>query len=323
MSLPSQLEGRLKLPAIAAPMFLVSGPELVIESCKAGVLGTFPALNARPAEKFRDWLVEIEQALAPLPDAAPYGVNLILHRTNQRLEQDLALVVEHKVPVVISSVGHPGPVVEAVHSYGGIVLADVIHLHHAKKAIAAGVDGLIVVAAGAGGHAGTTSPFALVRQVREFYDGTLVLAGAISDGASIAASIVMGADLAYLGTRFISTKESLGGLGYSQMIVDSEAKDIIYTAAISGIYGNFMRASLERAGLDPDDLPPKPEINMDKETDPDQEAKAWKDIWSAGQGVGNIHDVPATADLVAQLRHEYDDAMAVAARAGGYADAAE
>jgi nitronate monooxygenase len=199
-----------------------------------------------------------------------------------------------------------------VHAYGGLVFADVIHMHHAKKAIHAGVDGVIVVSAGAGGHAGTTNPFAMVRQLREFYDGTVILAGAISDGASVAAAQVMGADFAYLGTRFISTQESQGGAGYSQMIVDSDSNDIIYTDAISGIKGNFMRSSLERAGLDPDNLPPKPTINMDKETDPNREKKAWKDVWSAGQGVGNIHDVPTTAELVATLKREYDEAMSIA-----------
>ncbi|MFP6757248.1 MAG: nitronate monooxygenase, partial [Alphaproteobacteria bacterium] len=250
MPMPAAFDGKLTLPVIAAPMFLVSGTELVIEACRAGVVGTFPALNARPIEKFDQWLGDIESALAATPDAAPYGVNLIVHRSNVRLDEDIATTVKHEVPLVISSVGHPGPVIDAVHAYGGLVFADVIHMHHARKAIQAGVDGVILVSAGAGGHAGTTNPFAMVRQLREFYDGTVILAGAISDGASVAAAQVMGADFAYLGTRFISTQESQGGAGYSQMIVDSDSNDIIYTDAISGIKGNFMRSSLERAGLD-------------------------------------------------------------------------
>ena len=290
----------------------MSGTELVIEACRTGVVGTFPALNARPIEELDRWLVAIKDALAATPDAAPYGVNPIVHRSNVRLDEDIVTTVKHRVPLVISSVGHPGPVVDAVHAYGGLVFADVIHMHHARKAIQAGVDGVILVSAGAGGHAGTTNPFAMVRQLREFYDGTVILAGAISDGASVAAAQVMGADFAYLGTRFISTKESQGGAGYSQMIVDSDSNDIIYTDAISGIKGNFMRSSLERAGLDPENLPPKPTINMDKETNPDREKKAWKDVWSAGQGVGNIHDVPTTAELVATLKREYDEAMSMA-----------
>lgn len=323
MSMPAVFEGKLTLPVIAAPMFLVSGTELVIEACRAGVVGTFPALNARPLEVFDRWLGDIKNALAETPDAAPHGVNLIVHRSNVRLEEDIAITVEHEVPLVISSVGFPGPVVDAVHSYGGLVFADVIHMHHARKAIQAGVDGVILVAAGAGGHAGTTNPFAMVRQLREFYDGTVILGGAISDGASVAAAQVMGADFAYLGTRFIATKESTGGAGYSQMIVESEANDIVYTDAISGIKGNFMRASLERAGLDPENLPPKPTIDMDKEVDPRREKKAWKDVWSAGQGVGNIHDVPSTAELVATLKREYDAAMTVAVEAAGYRAAVE
>jgi nitronate monooxygenase len=303
-------------------MFLVSGTELVIEACKAGIIGSFPSLNARPVDEYPRWLERIEAALEAHPGAAPYAVNLIVHRTNARLDDDLAVTVAHEVPVVITSIGHPGLVAEAVHAYGGVVLHDVIHLHHARKALEAGVDGLILVAAGAGGHAGTLSPFAIVRGLRAFFDGPLVLAGAISDGASLAAAVAMGADLAYLGTRFIATQESTGGPDYSRMIVASAAKDIIYTPAITGVNANFLRASIKRAGLDPDTLPPKPPLDMDKES----EAKAWRDIWSAGQGVGTIDDIPSVAELVARLRREYDDALSqMAARhaARAHAQAAE
>ena len=315
MSLPPQLESRLSVPAICAPLFIVSVPELVIAACKAGVVGSFPALNARPIEMLEAWLKQVGGALGGT-QAAPYAVNLIVHRTNTRLEQDLALTVKYEAPMVISSVGHPGPVVEAVHGYGGLVFADVIHIHHAKKALDAGVDGLILVCAGAGGHAGTLSPFAMVRQVREFWDGPLVLAGAISDGAGIAAARALGADLAYLGTRFIATREANANPGFKQMIVDSAAADIVYTEAVSGIKGNFLRPSLERAGLDLDAPPTGKEIDMGDELN--SESKAWKDIWSAGQGVGSIHDVPSVAELVARLKAEYEAAWAAAptARAG-------
>jgi len=321
MSLPAALARNLRLPAIAAPMFLVSGPALVIAACKAGVIGAFPSLNARPAATFERWLDEIEQALGnaaraatPARPVAPYGVNLIVHRSNRRLDSDLALTVAHRAPLVISSVGHPGPVVEAVHGYGGLVLADVIHLHHARKAIQAGVDGLILVCAGAGGHAGTLSPFAFVRQVREFFSGPLVLAGAISDGAGIAAAQALGADLAYLGTRFIACEESLAPAGYKAMIVQSEARDIIYTPAISGIHANFMRHSLIAAGLDPEHLPPPGAHDFGAELD--GETKAWRDIWSAGQGVGGIHDVPSVASLVDRLEREWRACVADLAGAG-------
>lgn len=309
MPLPPSLEGRLSLPAVAAPMFLVSGPELVIAASEAGVIGAFPSLNARPAEEYVRWLGQIERALAASPGAAPFAVNLIVHRSNKRLEQDLAATVAHRVPIVITSVGHPGEVVARVHAYGGLVWHDVIHLHHAHKAAAAGVDGLILVAAGAGGHAGTLSPFAFLRQVRAVFDRTIVLAGAITDGAGIAAARVLGADLAYLGTRFIASRESRAPEGYKRMIVEASAADIIYTPAISGIPGNFLRQSLERAGLDADNLPPRPEIDMDKEGGA---RRAWRDVWSAGQGVGGIDDVAPAAALVARLGAEYRAALAAA-----------
>ncbi|MBX6426707.1 MAG: nitronate monooxygenase [Variibacter sp.] len=308
MPLPEALRGRLALPAVAAPMFLVSGPDLVVEACRAGVLGTFPALNQRTSEGFDAWLHEIEERLAEAERAgerpAPYGVNLIVHRSNPRVEADLKITVAHKVPVVITSLGAVSELVDAVHSYGGLVFHDVINIRHAEKAAAAGVDGLIAVCAGAGGHAGTLSPFALVPEIRAFFDKTILLAGAMSTGRHIAAAQMLGADLAYLGTRFIATQESLAPDAFKQMILEGRASDIVYTPAISGVHGNFMRQSLVANGLDPDNLPPKPEMNMAREK------RAWKHIWSAGQGVGSIHDIPATAELCARLKREYEDAWA-------------
>jgi len=316
MSLPEDLRSRLKLPVVAAPMFLVSGPALVIAACRAGVVGSFPALNARPIAQLDAWLEQIGAALSEAD--APFAVNLIVHRSNSRLAEDTDLVVRHRVPIVITSVGHPGDIVEKVHAYGGLVWHDVTNLYHAKKAIAAGVDGLILVAAGAGGHAGRINPFALVAEVREIFAGTILLAGAISDGRGVRAAEVLGADLAYLGTRFIATAESAADPGYKQMLVSSRAEDIVYTDKVSGIFGNFLRPSLVRAGLRVDEPGPKKEVDMDltrraaeADASADSEAKAWKHIWSAGQGVGAIHDIPTTAELVARLRAEYRAACAL------------
>jgi nitronate monooxygenase len=310
------------LPAIAAPMFLVSGPDLVLAACRAGIVGTFPALNQRSSEGFADWLAtidaglaEAERAAAPGSPVAPYGVNLIVHKTNPRVAADLRLCVEHRVPLVITSLGAVSELVDEVHRYGGLVFHDVTNVRHAEKAAAAGVDGLILVCAGAGGHAGTLSPFALLPEIRRFFAGTLVLAGAISSGRAIAAARMLGADLAYLGTRFVATEESLAPPEYKRMILEGSAADIVYTPAISGIPGSFLKASIRAAGLDPDNLPAKGEgyrAMVAKEgggADAEAEIKAWKRVWSAGQGIGSIADVPATATLVRRLRDEYDEAL--------------
>ncbi len=299
-------------PVIAAPMFLVSGPHLVIACCRAGIAGTFPTLNARPIEVLDEWLTQINAelgaAMAANPQApiAPYGVNLILHHSNKRLEQDFELVVKHKVPFVITSLGHPGEVVKAVHGYGGVVFSDVIHAYHAKKAIAAGVDGIVAVAGGAGGHAGTQSPFSLVREIREFWDGALVLGGAISDGASIRAAEVMGADFAYMGTRFIATQESMAVPEYKQMICETTAKDVVYTSAITGTLANFLWPSLEKAGYTREAL-----AQGGGSEDFSTGSKAWRDTWSAGHGVATIHDVPPATELAARLAAEYRAACAL------------
>lgn len=305
MSTPAALKN-LRVPAIASPMFLVSGTRLVIETCKAGVVGTFPALNQRTSDGFEAWLNEIKGALAGVPNAAPYGVNLIVHKSNDRVEADLKLVVKHKVPVIITSLGAVRDVVDAVHSYGGLIFHDVIGARHAQKAIEAGVDGVIGVAAGAGGHAGTVNPFALVSELRQVIgpDKTLILAGAISNGADIAAARVMGADLAYLGTRFIATEESMAQDEYKQMIVETASKDIVYTPKISGIDANFMAPSIARAGLDLKTLEKPQHVDMK------EEAKAWKNIWSAGHGVADIRDIPPAGVLCARLKAEYDAALA-------------
>jgi len=301
LAIPAQWKERLAAPAIAAPMFLVSGPDLVVETCNSGIIGTFPALNQRTTEGYDEWLTEIEGRLDA--NAAPYGVNLIVHRSNPRLEADLAITVKRRVPLVITSLGAVKDLVDTVHSYGGLVFHDVINLHHARKAADAGVDGLIAVCAGAGGHAGLLNPFAFIEEIRAFFDKTLILSGAISTGRQVAAAELLGADFAYLGTRFICTKESLAPDEQRQMIVDATAKDIIYTPAISGVNANFLRPSIAAAGLDPENLPAH-----GHKLDMAGEARAWKNVWSAGQGVGSIHDVPAAADLCRTLAREYREA---------------
>lgn len=305
MPLPPRLAGRLRLPAVAAPMFLVSGPELVIAACRAGILGTFPALNQRTSEGFEAWLREIEAALADTPAAAPFGVNLIVHKSNRRLEQDLRICVAHRVPVVITSLGAVPDLVREVHGYGGVVFHDIVSRRHAEKAAAAGVDGLILVCAGAGGHAGTLNPFALLAEVRQVFAGTILLAGCISTGRDIFAARAMGADLAYLGTRFIATRESRAVESYKRMLCAAGAGDIVYTPAVSGIPGNFLRQSLEAAGIDPAALRSVSDLAAELQGG---EIKAWRDIWSAGQGVAAIHDIPSVAELVDRLVAEFEAA---------------
>jgi nitronate monooxygenase len=285
-------------------MFLVSGPDLVVETCRSGLIGTFPALNQRTSEGYSDWLAEIKQRLSAHPDAAPFGINLIVHRSNPRVDADLKITVEHKVPIVITSLGAVADLVKAVHSYGGLVFHDVIGLRHAEKAAEAGVDGIIAVAAGAGGHAGTISPFALVAEIRRFFDKTIILSGAMSNGAQIAAARAMGADLTYLGTRFIATRESLAVDEFKAMILRSTFSDIIYTPAISGVNASFLRQSLVANGLDPENLTSHAKLDMNAE------ARVWKTIWSAGHGVGTIRDIPPTAELCERLIAEYKEAVA-------------
>lgn len=305
---------RLSLPAIAAPMFIVSVPELVIAQCKAGVVGSFPSLNARPAEEFEKWLQRIENELSqydaanPSRRSAPFAVNLIVHKSNDRLAHDLELCVRYKVPIVITSLGAREDVNQAVHSYGGIVLHDIINNVYAHKAVDKGADGLIAVAAGAGGHAGTTSPFALVQEIREWWSGPLALSGAIATGGAIAAAQAMGADLGYIGSAFIATREANAQDGYKQMIVDSAAADIIYTNYFSGVHGNYLKPSVARAGFDPDNLPHADPSKMNF-ANSDSKVKAWRDIWSAGQGVGAVKAIVSVADLVTRLRNEYRAAL--------------
>jgi nitronate monooxygenase len=310
MPIPAALHGRLSLPVIGAPMFIVSVPALVIAQCTAGIVGAFPALNARPQEVLETWIVEIKAALAAFEaasgrKAAPFAVNQIVHASNDRLEHDLAVCVRQRVPIIITSLRPPAEVVAAVHEYGGIVLHDVISIRHAEKALEQGVDGLILVCAGAGGHAGTLSPFALVSEVRRFYAGTIILSGAIANGRSILAAQAVGADLAYVGTRFIATREANAGDDYKRMLVEGAAKDIVYTNAISGVHGNYLRPSLVEAGLDPDNLPVGDKGKMSFGAGRRDRPAAWRDIWGAGQGLGSIDDVPTVAALVERLRGEY------------------
>ncbi len=314
MPIPEILQGRLRLPVIGAPMFIVSTPKLVLAQCKAGIVGSFPALNARPAAQLDDWLAEITAELAghrsknPGAKVAPFAVNQIVHSSNDRLEHDLAMCVKHKVPIIITSLRPPAEVVAAVHGYGGVVFHDVINLRHAEKAAAQGVDGIIAVCAGAGGHAGVLSPFALVKQIREIYSGTIILSGAMSTGADVLAAQALGADLAYLGTRFIATEEANASAEYKQMLVDSLGEEIVYTSLFSGIHGNYLRGSVARAGMDPDNLPAADKSKMNFGTGGASEFKAWRDIWSAGQSVSGIHSVESVAALVSAMERDYEAA---------------
>ena len=314
MALPAVLQ-HLRLPIIGAPMFIASGPELVIAQCKAGVVGSFPALNARPADELSRWLTRIETELAahraahPDQPVAPFAVNQIVHASNDRLAHDIDVCVQHRVPMLISSLRAPDrSMLDAVHAYGGVVFHDVINIRHAKKALDAGVDGLILVAAGAGGHAGMLSPFALVGEVRKFFDGPIALSGSIASGGAVLAAQAMGADFAYIGTRWLATQEANTSPGYRDAIVGSEAADIIYTNLFTGVHGNYLRSSIEAAGLDPNALPQSEATAMNFGSGGGSKAKAWRDIWGAGQGVGLMTDVPAVADVVARLEREYRDA---------------
>ena len=306
MSLPSLLAERLRLPLVAAPMFLVSNPALVAACCRNGVVGSFPALNQRESSGFREWLQEIDQLLYGVDKPAPYAVNLIVHHSNPRLQADLSICVEQRVPIVITSLGAVKEVVDAVHSYGGLVFHDVTTRRHAEKAAEAGVDGLIAVAAGAGGHAGTWNPFALIAEIRQFFNKTLLLSGCLNHGHEILAAQLLGADLGYMGTRFIATRESQASNEYKQMLMEAHAADIVHTAAVSGVPASFLRQSLQQAGFDEERLKSKGEMDYGEKLKPvSDEAKAWKTVWSAGQGVGEIRDLPSTEALIARLDAEY------------------
>ena len=315
MALPKILQDNLAIPVIGAPLFLVSGPELVIAQCKAGVVGSFPALNARPQHVLEEWLIRIKEELAqakadnPNLPIAPFAVNQICHGSNDRLLGDMELCVKHEAPIIITSLRPPEEIVTAAHSYGGLVYHDVISVRHAKKAAEQGVDGLILVCAGAGGHAGTLSPFALVREVREFFDGTIILSGSISSGSAVASGLALGADLGYIGTRFIATEEANADQGYKDMLIESVADDIIYSSLFTGVHGNYLKGSVENAGLDPKNLPEADKSSMNFGSGGNTDAKAWKDIWGSGQGIGSIKDSPSVQTLVNQLTSEYKEAV--------------
>ncbi|MCF2521826.1 nitronate monooxygenase family protein [Bradyrhizobium sp. G127] len=316
MSLPGFLKNSLELPIVGSPLFIVSGPELVIAQCKAGIVGSFPALNARPAHVLGEWLTRIEGELGeyraqnPGKKVAPYAVNQICHSSNDRLFGDMETCVQHKVPIIITSLRPPAEIVEAAHSYGGVVFHDVINVKHARKAVEQGVDGLILVCAGAGGHAGTLSPFALVREVRQWFKGTILLSGAISDGWSVASALALGADLAYMGTRFIATQEAAAAAAYKDALTtaDYAADDIVYSNLFTGVHGNYLGPSIAAAGLDPKNLPVADKTIMNFGSGGNMGAKAWRDIWGAGQGIGQITDAPPVAELVERLKIEFAEA---------------
>ena len=310
MPLPALLQGRLRLPVVGSPLFIVSNPDLVVEQCKAGIVGSFPALNARPKDQLEIWLQRISSELAACDHAAPYAVNQIVHGSNDRLGHDMEVCERFRVPIVITSLRAPDEIVPRVHDWGGLVFHDVISVRHARRAMQAGVDGLILVCAGAGGHAGMLSPFALVQEVRRFFGGTILLAGAISTGDAVLAAQAAGADLAYVGTRFIATREANAKPEYKKMLVDAAAADIVYTPLFTGVHGNYLRPSVAAAGLDPDNLPLADKTTMNFASGGNVEKKVWRDIWSAGQGVGAIDDVPSTAEVVERLAREYRAAFA-------------
>ena len=316
MALPPILSQRLRLPVIASPLFIISGPDLVIAQCKAGIVGSFPSLNARPISQLDEWLARITEELAdwdrknPDQPSAPFAVNQIVHKTNNRLDEDVALCKKYKVPLVITSLGANPEMNAEIHSWGGVILHDVINDKFARKAIEKGADGLIPVAAGAGGHAGGLSPFALMQELRQWFDGPIALSGSIACGRSILAAQAMGADLAYMGSAFIATKEANAVQGYKDMIVESTGEDIVYSNLFTGVHGNYLRPSIERAGLDPDNLPQADPSKMNFGSGGNTEAKAWKDIWGCGQGIGVLNDIPSTADFVDRLAAEYETAKA-------------
>ena len=314
MALPPVLSERLRLPVIGSPLFIISGPELVIAQCKAGIVGSFPALNARPAAQLDEWLAQITEELADWdrknPDrlSAPFAMNQIVHRTNDRLEHDVEMAVKYKVPVTITSLGAREDVCEAIHSYGGVVLHDVINDRFARKAVEKGADGLIPVAAGAGGHAGGLSPFALIQELREWFEGPIALSGSIANGAAILGAQAMGADLAYIGSAFIATQEARAQQEYKDMIVASSGDDIVYSNLFTGVHGNYLRPSIEAAGLDPDNLPTADPSKMNFGSGGNTKAKAWKDIWGCGQGIGAVKSVPTAGEMIDRLAAEYEAA---------------
>jgi nitronate monooxygenase len=308
MSMPAAFAGRLSIPVIGSPLFIISGPELVMAQCRAGIIGSFPSLNARPLAQFEEWLQRLSTELGP--NDAPYAVNLIVHKSNDRLMDDLALCVKYKVPMIITSLGAREDVNEAIHSYGGIVMHDIINNKFAKKAVEKGADGLIAVAAGAGGHAGTTSPFALIQEIREWFDGPLALSGSIATGDAVLAAQAMGADFGYIGSAFIATKEARAVQDYKDMITESASSDIVYSNLFTGVHGNYLRPSIVKAGMDPDNLPTSDPSAMNFGSGGNTEAKAWKDIWGCGQGIGAVKSVLSAGEYVAKLVSEYEAARA-------------
>jgi nitronate monooxygenase len=321
MALPASLEGKLRVPLIGAPMFIVSGPELVIAQCLAGIIGSFPALNARPQSVLGEWIKQIKESLGayaeenPGEPVAPFAVNQIAHASNTRLREDMETCVEHQVPIIITSLRPPEEVVTAVHSYGGLVFHDVISLRHARKAIEQGVDGVIAVCAGAGGHAGPLSPFALVKEIRKEFDGTVILSGCITSGQDVLAAKAMGADLAYSGTRFIASEEANAIPAYKEMIVDSDASEIVYSSLFTGVHGSYLKGSISNAGMDPDSLSEGSKADMDFAAAGKSGAKAWKDIWGAGQGVGSIDEILPAREIVLNIEREYKETLAELAAA--------
>ena len=314
MPIPNSIKDNISIPGIGAPLFLISVPDLVIAQCKAGIIGSFPALNARPQHVLEEWIVRIKTELKeyqeqnPDKKVAPFAVNQICHGSNDRLQGDMEICVKHKVPIIITSLRPPAEVVEAAHSYGGLVFHDVINVRHAKKAADMGVDGLILVCAGAGGHAGALSPFALLREVKSWFDGTIILSGSIGDGYSVASALALGADFAYLGTRFIATHEANAEPEYKQMLIESSANDIVYSNLFTGVLGNYLKPSIQNAGLDPDNLPTADKSAMNFGSGGNTDSKAWKDIWGSGQGIGLIEDAPTVESLVERIRAEFNEA---------------